>query len=70
MAILEASVKPWEPIIAMYVYEIGRIKADPHGAADIVPSGSTFSGAGIPPVATWKQKKEEQQENAKNSYIK
>ena len=37
----------------MYVYEIGRIKADPQGAAEMVPKGCNFSGAGIPPVDTF-----------------
>lgn len=52
MAIFDASVSPWDPIMAIYVYDMGKISAEPQGAAEIVPSGSAFSGAGKPPVAT------------------
>ena len=50
MAIFEASVSPPDPIIAMYVYDIGNIRAEPHGAAEMVPRGCASFGAGIPPV--------------------
>ena len=46
--------------MAMYVYEIVRISADPHGAAEIVPRGWAFSGGGIPPVATYGYKMKQQ----------
>lgn len=39
MAIFDASVKPAEPIMEIYVYDIGKIRADPQGAAEIVPRG-------------------------------
>jgi hypothetical protein len=39
MAIFDASVSPLEPIMAMYVYEIGNMSADPQGAAEMLPSG-------------------------------
>jgi hypothetical protein len=32
------------------VYDIGKISAEPQGAAEMVPSGGDCSGAGIPPV--------------------
>lgn len=35
------------------MYDIGRISAEPQGAAEMVPRGSDFSGAGIPPVGTY-----------------
>lgn len=54
MAIFDASVSPWDPIMAMYVYDMGKISAEPQGAAEMVPSGWAFSGAGKPPVATFK----------------
>lgn len=53
MAIFDASVKPAEPIMEIYVYDIGKIRADPQGAAEIVPRGWDWSGAGIPPVDTY-----------------
>lgn len=40
--------------MAMYVYEMGKISADPQGAAAMVPSGLDSSGAGIPPVGTFR----------------
>lgn len=39
--------------MVIYVYEIGKISAEPHGAAEIVPTGIAYSGAGIPPVVTY-----------------
>ena len=39
VAIFEASVSPLEPIMAMYVYEIGKISAKPQEAAEMVPRG-------------------------------
>lgn len=38
--------------MAIYVYEIDRISAEPQGADEIVPRGWAFSGGGIPPVGT------------------
>lgn len=43
-------MSPPDPIIAMYVYDIGNIRAEPQGAAAMVPSGCASLGAGIPPV--------------------
>lgn len=54
MAIFDASSSPPDPIIAMYVYDIGKISAEPQGAAEMVPSGWALSGAGIPPVEIFK----------------
>lgn len=53
MAMIDASVKPFDPIMEMYAYDIGKMSADPQGAAEIVPSGRDWSGAGIPPVVTY-----------------
>ena len=39
VAIFEASTSPLEPIMAMYVYEIGKISAEPQEAAEMVPRG-------------------------------
>ena len=39
IAIFDASVSPLDPIMAMQVYDIGRISAEPQGAAEMVPSG-------------------------------
>ena len=36
--IFEASVSPLE-LMAMYEYEIGKISAEPQGAAEMVPRG-------------------------------
>ena len=38
VAIFEASVSPLE-LMAMYEYEIGKISAEPQGAAEMVPRG-------------------------------
>ena len=32
-----AAVRPFAPIIAMYIHEIGRIAAEPYGAAETAP---------------------------------
>ena len=58
IAIFDASVRPFDPIMAIYVYDIGKISAEPQGAAEMVPSGWDLSGAGIPPVGTLKVKSE------------
>ena len=49
-------MRPFDPIMAIYVYDIGKISAEPQGAAEMVPSGFDLSGAGIPPVGTLKVK--------------
>ena len=42
--------------MAMYVYEIGKISAEPQGAAEMVPRGWTLFGSGIPTAGTCKGK--------------
>ena len=42
--------------MAMYVYEIGKISAEPQGAAEMVPRGWALFGAGIPTAGTCKGK--------------
>lgn len=34
------------------MYDMGKMRAEPHGAAEIVPRGWDCSGAGMPPVET------------------
>lgn len=44
--------------MAIYVYEIGKMRADPQGAAEMEPRGCDVSGAGIPPVDTFNRTNE------------
>ena len=40
--------------MAMYVYEIGKISAEPQEAAKMVPRGWALFGAGLPTAGTCK----------------
>src|SRR3954468_23462724 len=42
MATSVASLRPSGPIIAIYIQEMGRMLALPHGAAETGPTGSEF----------------------------
>ena len=50
-------MSPLEPIMAMYVYEIGKISVEPQEVAEMVPRGWALFGAGIPTAGTCKGEK-------------
>ena len=50
-------MSPLEPIMAMYVYEIGKISAKPQEVVEMVPRGWALFSAGIPTAGTCKGEK-------------
>ena len=50
-------MSPLEAIMAMYVYEIGKISAEPQEAAEMVPRSWAIFGDGIPTAGTCKGEK-------------